>query len=109
MINRKITPASPKVSKRLQLRRALLDPVQDRRDPLKVRAPVHPLIPPRHPEVSQRAGDVTAGGPVGALAADDDVERLVPQAVLPPGAAQERHKPPHPPPPPPPARTPPPP
>ena len=46
---------------------ALFDPAQDRLGPLQVIAPGHPLVPPRDPEVGQRAGQVTAAGRPGLV------------------------------------------
>jgi NAD(P)-dependent dehydrogenase (short-subunit alcohol dehydrogenase family) len=51
---------------RLNARRALVDPAQDRLGTLQVITPGHPLIPPRDPEVGQRAGKVTPRGSGGA-------------------------------------------
>jgi hypothetical protein len=67
---------------RLNTRRALFDPVQDRLGTLKVITPGHPLIPPGHPEVGQRAARSAPAGPTRAPAAYDDVERPVRQAVV---------------------------
>src|SRR6266581_3044247 len=54
--------------------------------------PGHPLNPPCHPEVGQRAGQVTTRGSGRAHAAEDDVERPVRKAVPRPAAAKEQHQ-----------------
>jgi len=46
----------------------LFDPAQDRLSALQVITPGHPLIPPRDPEVGQRASKVTARSSAGAHA-----------------------------------------
>ena len=48
---------SPWRSHRLDTGRALVDPAQDRLGTFQVIAPGHPLVPPRDPEVGQRADD----------------------------------------------------
>jgi hypothetical protein len=79
---------SPWRSHRLDTGRALVDPAQDRLGTFQVITPGHPLVPPRDPEVGQRADKVTAGcRRGGAHAADNDVERLVREPVLGPAAA----------------------
>jgi hypothetical protein len=46
-------------SRLLDARRALLDPAQDRLATFQAITPGHPLIPPRDPEIGQRADKVT--------------------------------------------------
>src|SRR5215475_3458451 len=72
---------------------SLVDPAQDRLATSHVIPKGHPLIPPRDPEVGQRADVVTASSRASrARAADDDVERPARKPVLCPAAAQEPHE-----------------
>src|SRR5712691_1025731 len=75
---------------RLDPRRALFDPAQERPGAPQVITPGHPLNPPCNPEVGQRAGQVTPRGSGRARAAEDDVAWPVRKAVLRPAAAQEQ-------------------